>query len=265
MDIKKYTEANRVAWNEVTPYHQKAKDGKFFRAFLAPGYSCLDETVTLILNECGVKGKDVAQLGCNDGREILSLKNMGARKTVGFDISDSFIEEGRKLAETAKLTCEFVRTDIYKIPEGYNDSFDLIYISIGFLPWLPDLGRFFKIAARTLRKNGHILIYESHPFLHMFDPVAKDYPPRIMESYFKKEPWVDTTSLDYYTNTVYNASAQYTFPYTFADLIGGMIQAGLEVVRFEEYAKDISACYEHFNDKEPKIPMSYVMIGQKKG
>lgn len=27
MDIKKYTEANRIAWNEVTPYHQKAKCG----------------------------------------------------------------------------------------------------------------------------------------------------------------------------------------------------------------------------------------------
>ena len=145
MDIKKYTEANRVAWNEVTPYHQKAKEGKFFRAFLEPGYSCLDKLITSKLNECGVQGKDVAQLGCNDGREILSLKNMGAKKTVGFDISDSFIEEGRKLAEMAKLTCEFVRTDIYEIPEDYNDSFDLIYISIGFLPWLPDLERFFKI------------------------------------------------------------------------------------------------------------------------
>jgi ubiquinone/menaquinone biosynthesis C-methylase UbiE len=265
MDRKKYTEANRIAWNEVMPYHQKAKDGKFFRAFLTPGYSCLDDVVTSKLTECGVKKKDVAQLGCNDGRETLSLKNMGAKKAVGFDISDSAISEARKLAETAQLACEFVRTDIYEIPDDYDNSFDLIYISIGFLPWLPDLGRFFKIAVRLLRKNGHILIYESHPFLHMFDPVAKDYPPRIMESYFKKDPWVDTTSLDYYTKTVYDASAQYTFPHTLSDLIGGMIQADLEVVRFEEYAEDISLCYAHFNNKEPKIPMSYVMIGQKKG
>jgi ubiquinone/menaquinone biosynthesis C-methylase UbiE len=264
MDRKKYTEANRIAWNEVMPYHQKAKDGKFFRAFLTPGYSCLDDVVASKLNECGVKGKDVAQLGCNDGRETLSLKNMGANRTVGFDISDSAISEARKLAETAKLTCEFVRTDIYEIPENYDNSFDLIYISIGFLPWLPDLGRFFEIAARLLRKNGQLLIYESHPFLHMFDAEAKDYPPRIVESYFRREPWVDTTSLDYYTNTVYDASAQYNFPHTLSDLIGGMVRAGLEVVRFEEYAEDISLCYAHFNNKEPKIPMSYILIGQKK-
>jgi SAM-dependent methyltransferase len=264
MKIKKYTEANRIAWNEAMPYHQKAKDGKFYRAFREPGYSCLDEIVTGKLKELGIVGKDIAQLGCNDGRETLSLKNLGAKRAVGFDISDAAIAEAVKLAKTAKLECEFVRTDIYEIPKEYNDSFDLIYLSIGFLPWLPDLSKFFKIAAGLLRKNGILLIYDTHPFIHMFNPDNKDEPFRMTDSYFRKEPWVNTTTLDYYNNTPYEASVHYDFPHTLSDVIGGLIKQQLEIILFEEHPHDISVCYAYMENIGLQLPLSYILAGKKK-
>jgi ubiquinone/menaquinone biosynthesis C-methylase UbiE len=164
----------------------------------------------------------------------------------------------------AGLICEFVQADAYDIPENYNNSFDLIYISIGFLPWLPDLNRFFKIAARLLRNEGHLVIYDTHPFLNMFDPGNKGWPPRFADSYFRKKPWADTSTLDYYASAEYEASIHYDFPHTLTDIFGGLIEAGMVIIKFEENADDISLCYAHFGNKEPKIPMSYILIGQKK-
>ncbi len=263
MDIKKYTDANRIAWNEAMPYHQKAKAGKFYEAFKKAGYSCLDETVTRKLKEIGLPGKETAQIGCNDGRELLSLKNLGAGRSVGFDISDAAIEEARKLAETSGISCKFVRTDIYEMPEVFKNSFDLIYISIGVLPWMPDLELFFKIAAGLLKTNGVLFIYESHPFLHMFDPSKKDDPFKVNDSYFRKEPWAES-GLDYYANTQYDASIHYDFPHTMSDVIGGFMKNKLEIILFEEYEHDISLCYSQMDNKDLKVPMSYILVGRKK-
>ncbi|SYZ72153.1 conserved hypothetical protein [Candidatus Zixiibacteriota bacterium] len=264
MDLKKYTEANRIAWNEAMPYHQKAKDGKFFKAFQTPGYSCLDEIVTEKLREIGLVGKDVAHLGCNDGRETLSLKNLGAGKCIGFDISDIAIEEARRLADTARVPCGFVRSDIYEIPQIYNNSFDLIFITIGFLPWLPDLNRFFKIVHQLLRKGGTLLIYDSHPFLNMFDPHKQEKPFTMTDSYFRKEPWVENQSLDYYSNTPYEASTHYDFPFTLSDILNGLISNHFEIIRFNEYDHDISLCYEYLQKAGSMMPLSYILIAGKK-
>ena len=263
MEIKKYTEANRVAWNEATPYHMKAKKDEWYGAFARPGYSCLDEVVTGVLNDMDISGKDIAQLGCNNGRELISLKNMGGRECVGFDICDAAVEEARQLAAHANAECEFVRTDIYDIPDKFNDSFDLIYMSIGFLTWLPDLARFMERAARLLRKEGIMLIYDAHPFLHMFDCDKKDDPLKVRESYFKDEPWEDFGSLDYYGLTPYDGTVKYNFAHKLSDIINGFLRNRLRIFRFEEYEHDISVCYQYLETTAMRLPLSFLIAGKK--
>jgi SAM-dependent methyltransferase len=263
MDIKKYTEANRVAWNEATPYHQKFNRDWLYESFAKPGFSCLDETISSKIIEIGIKDNDVAQLACNNGRELISLKNLGARRAVGFDISDAAIDEAKKLALHAGVDCEFVRTDVYEIPPQYRGCFDLIYVSIGALAWMPDLNRFFAIASSLLRNNGRLLIYEIHPFLHMFDPSKKDDPLQVSESYFRSEPWIDNDSLDYYGNAQYPASVQYNFPHKISDLINGCVKHRLEIALFEEYSRDISVSWSYLQNDRIKLPMSYILIGRK--
>ena len=61
---------------------------------------------------------------------------------------------------------------------------------------MPDLNRFFEIAAGLLRPGGHILIYETHPFLRMFDPDSTT--PHIPAfSYFKTQPHVESGLITY--------------------------------------------------------------------
>ncbi len=96
MKRKNFTDANREAWDEAAPLHRGQNMESLLAAFRTPGYSCLDEIETERIQALGVAGKDVAQLCCNNGRELLSVKNMGAARCVGFDGAKGFIEQARE-------------------------------------------------------------------------------------------------------------------------------------------------------------------------
>jgi ubiquinone/menaquinone biosynthesis C-methylase UbiE len=176
LKISIYTEANRAAWNEAMPLHQKAAREKWDTAFRQPGYSCIDEIERQLLIQVGIQGKDIAHLCCNNGIELLSLKNMGAGRCVGFDICDEAILEATQRAELCAIDCRYIRTDVYDIPSEFDAQFDMVYISIGCFGWLPDLPGFFKIASRMLRQDGIVFIHEGHPFGEML-PVDSDRKP----------------------------------------------------------------------------------------
>lgn len=219
------------------------------------------------MQEWGIEidGKDVEQFGCNNGREFISLKNLGAKTAVGFDISDAAIDEARALARHARVGCDFIRTDIHDIPADYYNKFDLLYISIGVLDWMPDLYQYFEIAARLMRTGGIVLIYEMHPFLRMVDEPRQEAPVQLKESYFGKEPWVDTDSLDHYAHADYQSRPNYNLPYTVSGLIMAFIKNGIRIEYMEEFEKDISCCFTAIEKLKPGLPMSFILIGKKTG
>ena len=71
-------EANRKAWDQAAPYHRAHRHADLLSRFAEPGYSCLDDIATERLQALGVQGKALAQLCCNNGREVLSARNLGA-------------------------------------------------------------------------------------------------------------------------------------------------------------------------------------------
>lgn len=117
--FKNYTQANREAWNEVMPRHQEAARAKWDNAFMRPGFVCMDEVELDLLRKMGIKDKAVTHLCCNNGVELLSLKNLGAGMCIGFDISDVAIQEARVRAQRCRIDCQFVRTDVYEITAEY--------------------------------------------------------------------------------------------------------------------------------------------------
>ncbi|MGE5473973.1 MAG: class I SAM-dependent methyltransferase [Ignavibacteriales bacterium] len=267
MDIKEYTEANREAWNEVIPIHQKSSSRNLKQLFTKKGFTILDEIETTLLKDIGLEGKKVAHLCCNDGRELLSVINIGAESGVGFDISDEAIKEANELKEVSGLNCEFIRTDVYDIDEKYTNSFDLVYISIGAFNWLPDLKRFFSVASRLLKDKGMIFIYEMHPVTNMFPYEKEDISDianalKVKYSYFSTEPWVSNNGIDYVGKSTYQAKTKYEFAHTISDVLNSLISNGINIKLFNEYSHDISACFEHI-EGEAKVPLCFVLIGQK--
>jgi len=267
MDIKRITESNREAWNQASLVHQKTRKVNLREAFAKTDYSTLDEIETEALKKIGLKGKAIAQLCCNNGRETLSLVNLGAKSAVGFDISDEAIKEAITLRDISGLNCEFVRTNVYDIGEAYDDKFDLVYISIGALCWLPDLDKFFAIVSAMLKPAGRLFIYEAHPVLNML--AEKDEPEfdlenpfNVCNSYFKKEPWITTDGMDYIGGTKYDSKPAYSFSQPLTDIFTGIINNGIAIKSFTEFSHDLTESFRHL-EKENRLPMSYLLIGEK--
>lgn len=260
---KEVTTANLAAWDEAAPVHRRHNQAKLIEDFSTPGFSCLDQVEMRRLEALDVAGKDVAQICCNNGQELLSVKNMGAARCVGFDGAQGFVDQGRELAEAGGLDVEFVCTDVYDIDERYELSFDLVTITIGVLGWMPDLQRFFSVVASLIKPGGALFIYEQHPILEMIEPADADAPIVWELSYFNREPYVETDGLDYYGNEKYDAKPATSFSHTMADIMMAGIDIGLAVEHFEEFPHHISNTWWNVEKSGIGLPMCYTLVLRK--
>jgi SAM-dependent methyltransferase len=235
---------------------------------MQPGYVCMGDVELELLRRMGIKDKAVAHLCCNNGIELLSLKNLGANECVGFDISDVAIQEAHERAERCQINCQFVRSDIYEIGSEYESQFDVVYLSSGSLGWMPDIMLFFAKAADLLKEDGHIFIHEIHPFSEMlpFDDTEDDDFLRIVEPYFKNEPYIDYGDLDYVGGERYSSTkSQYWFVHKLSEILMGLIENQISIEHFSEFETDVSAEHMRIEQAQAGIPLSYILIGGKRG
>lgn len=258
MDTSSISAANRKAWDASADHHRDAAEWKELVSRIAdPAFSCLDPTATEILSTIGVAGKAVAHVCCNNGAELISIKNLGAEECIGFDISLAFLTQGRELAALAGQDVEFVESDANALPQAYFGRFDLVVITIGTLGWFPSLEPFFASVSSLLRSGGTFFIYEMHPVLEMFEPDAPD-PARIAHDYFRVEPYPITKAITY-DGSLHAGSTAYWHFHTLSEIIGGLLDHGFRLEQFREYAHNIAETdWQPFEGKG--IPMSYAMV-----
>lgn len=261
---REFTDANRAAWDEAAPVHEKINQARLLEAFSKPGFSTLVDHCLHRLNEIGFQGKSVAQLCCNNGRELLSLKNLGAGPCVGFDASAAFIKQARELAQVSGHTdVEFVTTDIYDIPADKSGPYDVVVTTIGVIGWMPDLDGFFDVLEQLTRPGGYVFIEETHPVLMMYEEGEGDDPSYLKYSYFKEDPWVETTGLDYYEGAKYESRPHYSFQHTLADTMMAAINTGFVLKHFTEFGYNIAEFCADLEHAQARPPMGMTMVWQK--
>lgn len=258
--------ANKEAWNAAAEHHRAhAQWDRLVAGFAEPGFSCLDETETAIWRELELVGRSVAQVCCNNGRELLSVRNLGAGRCVGFDQAAAFLEQGRELNGIAGLDCEFVEADVLALPDRYQGAFDRVFTTIGVFGWMPDLARFFDSVAGLLRPGGVYFAYENHPLLNMFEPESAE-PHRPVHSYFRTEPFVEALGLDYFGNRDYEAPMNYWFVHRLSDIVTTAVERGLVLERLCEYPHNIDAeALDVFEGQAAQFPLSFSLIARKPG
>jgi SAM-dependent methyltransferase len=258
------TEANRKAWDISAKHH---KDTDWWHEMVAtvaqPDFSCFDPTMTKALNRINLSGKSVVQVGCNNGREVFSLPAFGAKRAVGIDQSDGFIAQARELAEIAQKPVDFLCADIYNLPSDTPCNFDLAMITIGVLSWMPDLPKFFEIIASLMAKGGQLIIYETHPFLEMFNPKSDD-PFRPEHSYFETAPWVEAEVITYDSSTPTGGAESYWYTHTLSHIFTAILDAGLQITKFEEFAhSNREENYAIYENRTAQLPMCYILQAAK--
>src|SRR2546427_1403457 len=169
-------EQNRRSWNEATRAHNshKADQAKFLRE---GGNKLFPEEIGL-LGE--LTGKSVLHLQCNSGQDTLCIKQLGAKRVTGVDISDEAIDFARRLSADSGLEAEFHRADVYDWLEEaakYSERWDVVFCSYGAIIWLSDLGLWARGIASVLKPGGRFVTVEFHPVEMMFEmDLSHRYP-----------------------------------------------------------------------------------------
>ena len=257
-----YTEANRVAWNEAAPRHAAHNNAALFDAVRDPGYISFEGEILRVLSAIGVADKSVIQLGCNNARETLSLRNMGATRCVGVDASAEFLAHGHELIRIAAAgdRVELIESDIYELQAELDSQFDLVLITIGVISWMPDLRGFFEVVRRLLKPGGKLVMEEMHPVLFMYEEDPQGGPSTPQYSYFSGEVWEETTGLDYYGHESYESKPNYSFMHRLDEILMAGINARLKLERFTELDVDISNFCSDLEHSSVKPPLGLILV-----
>ncbi|WP_434775549.1 class I SAM-dependent methyltransferase [Pseudomonas oryzihabitans] len=257
------TAANRQAWEVSAPLHAQGKDWqRLLEQARQPGFSVLDACLTATLSDLDIHGLSCAQVGCNNARELLSLAAFGARPALGIDQAPAFLAQGEQLARAAGLTPRLVAADIYALPEDLGQH-DLVLITIGVLNWMPDLPAFFAAVTGLLAPGGRLVIYETHPFLEMFEPHA-DQPLLPHYSYFRREPLVSEALIAYDGESHGQGAASYWHIHTLGAIVTACLDAGLILQRLEEHPhSNREVDYDRYQGQAAQLPMSFTLVAQR--
>ena len=268
MDMPSAQEAitsNKHAWDESAQLHKDTDNWKnLLRSVADPDFSRLDPTITALLQDVGVAGKDVVQLCCNNGRECLSLFSLGARSVVGVDQSRAFLQQAQELAEVSPHSPEFIEADIHHLPERLHGRFDVALVTIGVLGWMPDVALFMRHVASTLKPGGTLVMYETHPFLEVFDPHASN-PLLPASSYFQRDPFVLQESIVYEGLSEVAGPTSYWFVHTMGSLVGAAIAAGLQIGHLQEYPhSNREELYDQYEHQPAQLPLCFTLTATKR-
>lgn len=239
-------EQNRLSWNAATVMHNSRKADQ--AGFLRQGGSTLFEEEIELLGD--VRGLAALHLLCNSGQDSLGIAARGATVT-GVDISDEAIAFAQRLSAEAGIPATFERSDVYPWLEraiADGRTYDLVFCSYGALCWLSDLDEFMRQVARVLKPGGRFVCLEFHPVVMIFDEQG-------VPTYDYSQPeeplaWEQGIS-DYVGDAAgglspsgalepaapfRNPHPSYEFPRGLGEILGAVLQAGLTLAVFREYA-----------------------------
>ena len=259
-DTARITALNRAAWDASAPHHGSGPAWEALCAgFQDPHFNVFDETMTAALKAAGIDGARVVQVGCNNGREVLSAMALGAAQAWGIDQSEAFLDQARVLCGISAHPARFLSADIYALPTDAPRDFDIAITTIGVLNWMPDLPAFFAAVARLLRPGGQLVAYETHPMLEMFDPES-DTPDQPAFSYFQSAPFIDTRAITY-DGTRADADTQaHWFIHTLGAIIQASLEGGLRLTELREFPHSIREIdYDIYSDRAAQLPLSFLM------
>jgi SAM-dependent methyltransferase len=156
--MNEYIETNRRHWDELVPFHVQPNSTYDVESFKQRRSTLLG----VERDEVGdVRGKTLLHLQCHFGMDTLSWSREGATVT-GVDLAPRAIEVARSLAAELAIDARFIESDVYKLSDVMDRTFDIVFASYDVLCWLPDFPAWARIAAGYLRPGGFLYVLDDH-------------------------------------------------------------------------------------------------------
>jgi len=255
-----YTKKTIASWDEVAPIHASIKVSLAVDV-TDRNFNNLNPDFDSLVNAYKVSNKSVVQVCCNNGIDLLSIRNKGANRCLGIDGSKAFIDQAINLAKTAgQSDMEFYHSDIYKLPDKFQNSFDVAIITVGVLGWMPDIYRFMEICSSLLVPGGNLIVEEIHPILDMYEEGSPSY---IAYSYFNTEPFRDTDGLDYFSHEKYDAQENFLFHHSLSDILMSAIASNLQLQHIKELSYNVGNFCADLEFSENNPPLGINLSWQK--
>ena len=274
-----YLSTNRANWDDRALIHATSPDYEAQSFVDDPAF--LSGVVRFDLPRLGdVSGLDGIHLQCHIGTDTISLARLGARMT-GLDLSGGSIVQARRLAAAAGADVDYVESDVYAAPQALGGrTFDLVYVSLGALSWLPSVDRWAEVVDAVLRPGGRLFIRDTHPMLDTLEPDERGGTPVPTWPYFEHaDPVVfddDATYVAAAPDSEHTITHTETFTWSHAlgETVTALLHRGLVLTRLEEHnsvpfcpfpglmTKDDLGEYR-LTDRPGRIAMSFTIEARK--
>lgn len=175
------------------------------------------------------------QLQCHFGMETLQWARIGATVT-GVDFSPAAIEFATSLAIRSGLEdcSNFVCSNVYDAPVALaGQVFDVVYVTIGSLSWLPDVRSWATVVATLLAPGGQLYLFDVHPFSECFD----DDGVHIVNDYFEdpQSPLIWESDATYTDGPTLEHTKTYSWNHSLAEITQALLDEGLSIEHLVEH------------------------------
>lgn len=260
-----YIENNKAAWEEAFEHKHAGWGEENYRILKSETLPFFCEDMVKELRTIDFKDKNIAQFCCNNGRELLSLMQLGPKSGTGFDIAENIIRQAEDTARMAGIgNCRFVPCSILDIDEQYHNCFDFILFTIGAITWFEDLKPLFQKVSACLKPGGALLIHDFHPVMNMLPmPGEPDFDGdnlnRVAYSYFRSEPWIENEGMGYMSEQ-YHSKTFTSFSHTMSAIVNAVCDSGMRITGLKEFDYDVGLSEVY--DKKG-FPLSYILTAEK--
>ena len=232
----KEIEANQKNWDSRVDIHKLSRKIYNIENFKKGDMSFVSNEYNELKEFINPANHELLHLQCHFGLDTISFSRLGAKAT-GVDFSGKAIELAKELSQEVGLDTQFVQSNIYLL--DLDKEFDIIFTSIGVLPWLPDLQKWAQIVSKHLKNGGIFYLKDGHPIIHAIDYDAKDpselklkYPYFSDGKSFKyEEPY---TYAHDGTDELLEHSTHYEWQHTISDIVNALISEGLRIIHMKE-------------------------------
>jgi 2-polyprenyl-3-methyl-5-hydroxy-6-metoxy-1,4-benzoquinol methylase len=271
VSIEEAQAANRKWWDSAVPVHLASA---FYdvEGWLADGSGPKAREVAVLGD---VAGLDLVHLQCHFGKDTLSWARAGATVT-GLDFSVPAIAAARDLARRAGLAdrADFVCAPVTEAQAALGGrAFDVVYVSLGALCWLPSVQEWADQVAELLRPGGRLFLHEVHPV----SVAMADDDLTVVYPYFEEtSPHRDAEPGTYADATATGAmpgDETFGWNHGIGEIIGALMSRGLHLDRFEEHSWTsflrfpwlVETAEEEFATPEGhlRVPLSYTLVASK--
>ena len=262
-------EANRRQWDDRTRIHVASRfydvDGWLHTR---PGPR--DREVEALGD---VTGLELVHLQCHFGLDTLAWATAGARVT-GLDFSPEAIREAEDLAARAGLSdrARFVCADVLRAREALDHvTFDIVYVSLGALCWLPSVARWAEEAAGLVRPGGRLYLHDVHPVCWSLADDALEFA----HTYFEEaEPYADDSDQTYTdAERPLAHTRSYEWNHGIGEVVTALIDQGLRIDVLQEHDWTVHQRFPWLVEvgpgrwasppELPRLPLSFTVVATR--